>query len=355
MSKFEVEVKTIAEVIPHSNADRLTIYKAEGMAYQFISNVKYEVGDKVVFFPIDSVMPDDLIELFGLGKMLSGKKHNRVKTVKLRGSVSQGFIADVNTVSEHLGENAETAENLTEKLGITKYEPPEVPCHNGNLVSLPAGLSMYDIEGADNYPDVIQWIIDNQIRVAITEKLEGQNFSVTIDQNGEIHVNQRRFSIKEKEGGEHDFWKVARKEGIIDLVRSLKSEHGFNDLTIYGEHIGPSIQKNHYGLSNKTVRFFDMKSNGSFIDTTDVLQFLDDHDMKDSYVPILGYDVLLDEWLEGKSINEASYGKSALNDKVLREGIVIKPMKEMLPPNSKLGSRLIIKQRDPVYLEKTGH
>lgn len=355
MSKFQVEVKTISKVIKHPNADRLTIYVLNDLNYQMISNVKYEIGDQVVYFPIDSVMTPELIELFELGTMLAGKQHNRVKTVKLRGEYSQGFIADVESVAKFLKVPAAQLPlmDLTEVLGIVKWEPEPVSCKNGDLVALPPGNSMYDIEGCDNFPNVIQKIIDEKIPVMITEKLEGQNFSVTVNSEGEEWVSQRRFSIKEKEGGEHDMWEVARREKIIEFAHNIRQEEGAESVTIYGEHCGPGVQGNYYQLSNRTVFFFDMKINGKWVDATKFLEIIVRHNrFEDNTVPVLARDVLLDEWLDGKPVNEASYGKSCINKHKLREGIVIKPMTEMTVESF---GRLLIKQRDRTYLDKTGN
>ena len=356
MSKFKVEVKTISEVIRHPNADRLVIYKVDGIAYQFISNKVYQVDDQVVYFPIDSVMPPELIELFELGTMLAGKDHNRVKTVRLRKEYSQGFIADDITIAEYLKVPPTNLVlmDLTEALGVTKWEPPPTPCKNGDLVSLPPGLSMYDIEGCDNYPDLVQHLIDHKIPVTITEKLEGQNFSVTVDKEGKQYVSQRRFSIVEREeGGMHDMWEVARREGILDLAQKILEDQGADDVTIYGEHCGPGVQGNYYDLKERTVWFFDMKINGMWVSDVDLRPLLKEFDALDKLVPVLGTEVQLDEWLDGQPVNQASYGKSVINNQKLREGIVIKPSREMVAPNG-LG-RLILKQRDQTYLCKTDY
>lgn len=58
---------------------------------------------------------------------------------------------------------------------------------------------------------------------------------------------------------------------------------------------------------------------------------------------------MLKEWMKEKSIIEASNGKSQLYN-TLREGIVIKPIIESYSKD--LNGRLILKQRDPVYLSK---
>jgi len=352
MSKFAVEVKTISEVIVHPNADNLTIYKLNGLGYQMISNVKYEVGASVVFFPVDSVMPLSLIELFGLANFLTGKDKNRVKTVRLRKEVSQGFICDIQSIVDLLKVPATQLSmmDLTEALGVIKWEPEPTACTNGNLVKLPEVLSMYDIEGCDNYPDIIKMVVDQKIPVLITEKLEGQNFSVTVMKDGKEYVSQRRFSIVEKDGGQHDMWEVARREGILELVKSIRQDIDADDVTVYGEHCGPGVQGNYYMLKERTVYFFDLKINGKWVGGTDFLQIMTQKKMLTKVAPILAQNVLLEDWLAGKPVHEASNGKSVIHKDRLREGIVIRPMTEAQVPSI---GRLIIKQRDRIYLDKT--
>ena len=354
MSKFEVEVKTIDQVIQHPNADRLTIYKLNDLGYQFISNVPYDIGDKVVYFPVESVMTPELIELFGLGTMLAGKEHNRVKTVKLRKEISQGFIADVASVASHLNVDVDDMQgmDLTDALGITKYEPEPISCQNCDLVPLPDGVSKYDIEGCENYPVVVQSILDSGVSIIVTEKVEGQNFSVTVTVSGSVHVNQRNHSILEKDGGEHYLWEVARREKIIDLAKEILSDESAVSVSLYGEAHGTAIQGNYYKLSEKTVRFFDLKIDGKWTDANRLVSILRDKKLEDRMAPILGENVTLREWLGDKTIVEMSNGKSKINKDRLREGIVIRPMTES---SHGLIGRLMIKQRDPIYLDKTGN
>lgn len=374
MAQFNVTIRTISEAKKHPGADRLFIYRLHGLGYQFISNVKYNVGDRVVYFPVDSVMPPRLIEAFELGNMLSGKQHDRVKTVRLRKEISQGFVADLNSVIPLIEDEEGTKDliallqlatkgkdvseiDLAEVLGVTKYEPPPVPCQNGDLVPLPLGNSMYDIEGCDNFPQVVQWLIDQRIPVIITEKLEGQNFSVSTTAHGDEYVSQRRYSIREKEGGEHDMWEVARREKIIELANKIRNAGYGNDITLYGEHLGPGIQGNYYKLKQRTVRFFSLKFNGEWLGNEPFLETLQQFNALERSVPVIARNVLLDEWLDGRTVQQASNGKSLLSKERLREGIVICPSVELKdhPFTDVIGQHLIIKQRDPIYLDKTGH
>jgi len=70
-------------------------------------------------------------------------------------------------------------------------------------------------------------------------------------------------------------------------------------------------------------------------------------------VPTIAYDVVLRDWLAGRTIQEASNGRSLLAKDRLREGIVIVPMVEQKIQWKDLSmKRLMIKQRSPQYLAK---
>lgn len=366
MSTFAVEVRKIGTIIPHPNADRLDIATVEGMAFQFVvGKGNFVPGDHCVYFPLDSILPDPLCEGLGFAGKLSGPGKNRVKTVKLRGEASQGLAVPVPAVREFL--KADYAYwavgfDLTDELGVIKYEPEPIPCQSGNLVQLPEGQEAYDIEGCDRYPAVAQKLIEGKVRVRILEKLEGTNFSITASVDDLLWVCQRNNAIVEiAEGkGENMFWRVARKQGLLDLIKNLVAHHkgyipGLDKVILRGELIGPGIQKNIYALKDTCVGLFDMATITRTGKRTyhnwdafkeDLIRF----NALNQTAPVLAEDVFLDEWLAGRTLREASHGPSVLNPNHLREGIVITPMVEGYSED--LGGRLIIKQRDPIYLDK---
>lgn len=252
--------------------------------------------------------------------------------------------------------------DLTELLGVLKYEPEPIPCQAGNLLPLPVGQEMNDIEGCDRYPAVAQKLIEDKVRVRILEKLEGTNFSITASVDDLLWVCQRNNAIVEiTDGkGENMFWRIARKQGLIDLIKSLVAHHklyipGLDKIVLRGELIGPGIQKNIYGLKDTCVRFFDLEvitrdGRRVYHDWEGLKEDLIRFNALNQTAPVLAEDVLLDEWLAGRTLREASHGPSVLNPNQIREGIVITPMVERYSED--LGGRLIIKQRDPIYLDK---
>jgi len=353
MSTFVVNIKQIEEIKPHPNADRLELAKVIGLGYQFcIRKDAYKVGDPVVYFPVDSLLPAELADKMGIRNFLSGKSHDRVKTVKLRGQISQGLVASPETALPEWNPfqpEYPSDYDYAPDLNVKKYESPEISCKAGRLVPLPDGVSIYDIEGADNYPEVIKYLLDKP--VFITEKLEGTNASYTCNQNHKVFVNQRRYSIKPVESAEHDFYKVATDMNLFNKVQAIRTNlaetTGNPDVqvTIRGELIGAGIQKNIYKHSKRTVRFFDILVDGKYLDVNEFIDVC--HAFTLPVVPILAFDVTLREWLNGKSLQEASNEKSDLFNGINREGIVIKPMIE--ERHEEIG-RLIIKQRSPEYL-----
>ena len=217
MSFFGVTRERIGEIREHEGADRLQIAKLEGINFQFvIGKDSYKVGDEVLYFPIDSVLPLNTAKAVGLEGKLAGKNKDRVKTVRLRGEISQGVVAPLTILKNPEETNTEL---ITQELGVTKYDPPPVPCKAGKLVPLPFGMSAYDIEGAERNMDVLEQLMD--VPVVITEKLEGQNFSISWDGTTQsIHVNQRNYSIQPLEDKEHELlpedleYKIEVQEGF---------------------------------------------------------------------------------------------------------------------------------------------
>jgi hypothetical protein len=164
-------------------------------------------------------------------------------------------------------------------------------------------------------------------------------------------VGQRNHQIKPIEGATHDWWKVAEKAGHFKILKMHQEKHPGKQITIRSEVCGPGIQDNIYKLPCLTLITFDVMIDGKYLDVLDFYNFCMEYALE--HAPILGIDVTLREWLEGKTIEVASNGPSKVGQTgTLREGIVIKPMIEQY--DGVLGGRLFLKMRDPIYLDKTG-
>lgn len=347
MSKFTISVEQIDTVLPHPNADRLELASLVGMTFQFcVVKDFYKSGDKVVYFPVDSVVPENVLSLIDLEGKLSGAQKNRVKTIKLRSQISQGIVVKPNELYYYgVTDDMALGTDLTELLGVVKYEPEPVSIRDGRLVPLPQLVHKYDIEGADRYPNIIQMLMDEE--VVITEKIEGSHFSASYYADGDYAVCQRNYRILANEGALHDWHKAAQEiklqEKIITIFSICGAKHV---ITLRGELIGPGVQGNIYGLSKRRIVFFEMEVDGIPVPPLAMLGRF--YTLNLETVPVL-YTRKLRDVLEDKSVQEFSNGYTILpgSKETLREGIVIRPINEIW--DTEFG-RVLLKQRSPEYL-----
>jgi RNA ligase (TIGR02306 family) len=343
MAFFGVTVETIEKVWPHPNADRLALSKAKGLSFQFvILKDSFKEGDKILYFPIDSKLPQELVIKLGMEGKFSGAEKNIIKTLKLRNEISQGYVTSpTGIIPEDLLD--QNAQQITEFLGVTKFELEPVELKDVRLISLPSGLSDYDIEGADRNQSVIDQLMDED--VVISEKMEGENNNTAIDNDGQTYVSTRNRCLVEKEGFKNRYCNVSREFKLADILLKNASAE---TVALYYEICGPGLHCNVYKLEKDTIYLFDIKKNGRWLPFGLFEAFLQQNGLSHLMAPIV-FKGKLRDFLAGRTIQEASNGDSLVNPKVLREGIVIKPLVEQ--NHSQLG-RLIIKQRSPEYLAK---
>ncbi len=183
MSNFEVKVKQISKVEHHPNADLLDLVYIDDYVC-IVGRDNYVATDMVVYIPEAAVVPEWLLEEIGLVGKLAGKAKNRVKAMKLRGIVSLGLIypldkewAGVYTIwnggknkgTRHPQTSLFIGDDVTEFLGITKYEPPIPSSMSGEVFNAFGKTINFDIENIKKYPDVLE---DGE-EISITEKLHG--------------------------------------------------------------------------------------------------------------------------------------------------------------------------------------
>ena len=101
VSTLVVEVCEVKAVYPHPNADALEFITVKGWPVIVQKALGLKPGDRVVYFPPDTVMPPELAERLGITKYLaplpreidgSRKPGLRVRAARLRGLPSYGTI-----------------------------------------------------------------------------------------------------------------------------------------------------------------------------------------------------------------------------------------------------------------------
>lgn len=349
MSVLAVEVREIESSVKHANADRLDISRVKGLDYQFVTGrEQYAPGDLVVYFPIDTIMPANIQEIVGVVGKLSGANKNRVKTVKLRGEISQGIVAPVAPFADLIGADLREGADVTELLGCEKYEPPVISVKGARLMTLPEGVEYYDLENAERHGEALQYLLDNDVFVWVSEKLEGTNFAVVAKVGQEAIVCSRRHSLVQDGDNEPDLIKVARRDGWIALAESLLEKFNASQVVVRGELIGAGWQGNIYRMKDNRVYLFDIKVDGRYLSPVEMFGCVSPEHIQQgiNIVPTIWIGKL-SNWLDGKTLKEASNGKSLLHD-TLREGVVIKPL--LADETFDRLGRLVLKQRSPEYL-----
>ena len=345
MAFFGVTLEMLEHVWPHPGADRLDLARLAGLAFQFVvGRGQHAPGERVLYFPVDALLPPSVAERLGVAGRLAGGAKNRVKTITLRGEISQGLVGRPEALlGPDWDQRSWTPEELTAHLGVTKYEPPVSFSTAGLLHPLPDGVGVYDLDGADRFPAAVEALLDQPVYV--TEKLEGTNFAAVREPDGRLVFCQRENAIEELPGTENLYCETARRQGVPAFLEELAARFPGQRLVLRGELIGPKVQGNPYGLSHPEVRFFDLKVDQRYLPPADFVALVPEA----RRVPVLCLgERTLREWLGGRTVQQASDGESALKAGARREGLVVKPMTEQYC--EALHGRLVIKQRSPAYL-----
>lgn len=321
-------IRKIKELRPIPDADAIELAIVDGWNVVVAKNVGHKEGDLVVYCEIDSFLPIE--PEFEFLRKTSYKKMGdvegfRLKTIKLRGQVSQGLILplkDAYTIYQRTRPslNLEWFEGLevTDMLGIVKYEPP-IPAQLAGKIKgmFPSFLKKTDEERVQNLAKEYEQLrLSSEHQFYVTEKLDGSSATFYFN-DGSFGVCSRNLDLLETE--DNTFWKVAYDLKIKEKLESLN-----RNVAIQGELIGEGIQGNPYKIKGHSVRFFNVFD----IDTQEYFglpMFLAtmEHSLKLETVPILGIFQLPETIEELLKIAEE---KSVLNPDFDREGIVIRSM-----------------------------
>jgi RNA ligase (TIGR02306 family) len=278
-------------------------------------NVGHKEGDYVIYCEIDSFLPIkeefEFLRKSSYKKMSDGTEGFRLKTIKLRGQVSQGLVLPISVLPE--GRTLFEGMDVTNVLGITKYEPP-VPSNLSGQVKghFPSFLQKTDEERVQNLADVYPF--NTSLRFYVTEKLDGSSATFYF-RNGEFGVCSRNLELKETP--ENTFWKVARQLNLEEILGGIGK-----NICLQGELIGEGIQGNPYKIKGQTVKFF----NAFNIDEYRKLSFTEFSNMMNKLnletVPVLNENFNLPETIDELLL--FAEGKSLLNPNTDREGLVIR-------------------------------
>jgi hypothetical protein len=347
-------IQTIKSLAPIAKAD--AIEKAEVLGWEIVvKKGDFNVGDKIVYCEIDSILPE-----YPCFEFLRAKRF-RIRTIKLRGQISQGIVFPLSVLTDidpsFKVSKLKVGDDVTEALKIVKYDPEaalDVEEEQVKKSWLERKVSYYKWKlfgfkpiKKGNFPSDVPKTDETRVQMMgsslekragekayITEKVEGTSATFVyrksgnwlaklFGQNGMFQVCSRNrivFNSQTQRSGpdNNHLMKVAEKYNIRDGLTKLN-----RNIAIQGECIGPKIQGNIYKIPDFELRVF-------LIYDIDAQIYLPYYEMmsvcaelKLGFVPILEFDVIKNDI---KYYVELSKGKSNINPDIHREGIVIRSM-----------------------------
>lgn len=226
MERKLVSIRTVERVDPIEGADR--ICKARVMGWDVVVK-KGELGpgDPCVFFEIDSVLPEGP----AWSEFLRPRGF-RVKTVRLRGVLSQGLALPVSILD---GDVPPEGTDVRERLGVVKYEPV-LPADGTVAGPFPARVPKTDEIRLQSALGVLDELRGHDF--VITTKLDGTSTTYFVDEGGELVVCSRNWALAKTESAQ---WKIAERYRLAEVIP--------REVAVQGELVGPGIQKNRLGLT----------------------------------------------------------------------------------------------------------
>jgi len=367
MADLKVTVEKVRRVMHHPNADRLDLVTVRGWQV-IVGRDQYKEGDLCIYVPIDSVLPVDLAHDLDVAKYLKGNM--RIRTLKLRGSISQGLVFD----TDHLLTPVEDGEDLTEVLGIKKWVPKGKP---GGGMRLQQGQKMNPDKTTPYFPRYtsIDHLNNNPMAfedtdwVVVNEKRHGTNgrmgYVKIINKSLVQRLSEVVHRVKRRLGWKHCYWKAGGRylhvgshnvireyhpqdlywKAALTIQLTAKAKIPYDHVLFY-EISGPGIQKGFdYGVEEgdgfivEIIDIYDA-SRERYLSTTEVANFCYRWGLAEPPPMCAG------EWRLVKNIYESYADGKASGADHIREGVVLKNMGQ--------GRRKIFKFISPDYLIHQG-
>lgn len=289
-------IRRIADIQPIEGADAIVVATVDGWKV-VVKKDEFKVGDLALYLEIDSWVPTELAPFLSKGqepREYNGVKGERLRTIKLRGQVSQGLLLPIHTVwtkhvDFHKFPEANTWDwqsdwtddeviglDVTAILGIQKWEAPIPAQLQGQAAGMfPTSLiPKTDQERIQNCFGEIQkrakrfatekvWNAETQTLeehpVVVPEDFKEPTYEVTMKLDGssctifrwegELRVCSRNLELKiNEENKDNTFVAMALK-----YADSIPDGFAFQ-----GEIWGESIQGNKEGIRGQRFSVFDI-------------------------------------------------------------------------------------------------
>ena len=289
---------------------------------------EYTAGDLAVYCEIDSFIPTAIAPFLtkpeNYPKVFEGVEGERLRTMKLRGQLSQGLLLPLSTVYSlppTTGVDI-VGTDVSDPLGIVKYEAPIPAALAGEVKGMfPTVIPKTDQERVQNLKyELSEWLANDELHWEVTEKLEGSSMTVyCID--GVVGVCSRNLDLKRFE--ENSLWRAAIKYDFETFMPKLN-----RNIAVQGELVGNGVQGNIYQMRNQDFLVYDIYDidAGRYFTPAERKAFVAEHKL--NHCPVLAFSARLTDTLGLTNMEQVlkfAEGKSVMGlIGCEREGLVFK-------------------------------
>lgn len=276
-------VREISNLLPIAGADFIELAQVDGWQC-IVKKGDFEEGGYGVFFEIDSALDArderyDFLRKSNTKKlMVDGveKEVIRIRSMKMKGVLSQGLLLPLATFQEELDSFSDMMPwdlysfnvDLTKVLGVHKYEKP-----------LPAGNTRSG-KPSGNFPSFIRKTDQERVQNIFNKLDAGESYAATLkmhgssatlayvtedvyknpsfevdDAGGHFYVCSRNWALKEEE--DCIWWKGAVNSNLLWKIKDHHIVTGEN-LAIQGELCGPGINGTHEKFDDYRIMVFSI-------------------------------------------------------------------------------------------------
>lgn len=269
MGRKLASVQKVKAIRPIEGADRIEVVQV--LNWDCVaSKGQYHVGDLVIYFEIDSLLPDIPAFEF-LKKSAWSQKLNKYKisTHKFRKQISQGLIMPITQLREIYNEingtsissiDYDEGDDLTALLKIEKYEPPVSNGPLGEIINHEWYVPKTDEERIQVCAENVlpEYIKREQNEWYASIKLDGTSCTAGLFDDAFL-IGGRTQWYKD----ENMYTTTVKKYGDLEAkAREYLDATGVY-VVFQGELCGPGIQSNRLGLKEKEWFIFNV-----FVSTT---------------------------------------------------------------------------------------
>lgn len=355
----------IATSDPIPDSDKLSVVTMEGKAWRIVTGRdEFHPGDIAVYFEIDSALPvDDERYSFLHERCLRTwrdkrgreiwKQAVRIRTIKLRGVISQGLVMPIASFPElankAIGEDAtdilrvehydEICAEMQERLDASKQASPGKQAGN-----FPAAVPKTDEERIQNladWPSKLKGILWE-----VTEKKDGSSctfcYFPSIDPEDPFAVCSRNFRLKREDIEDSAWWQMAIKYNVESKLKMVYETTG-RELALQGEVIGPGMNGNRDNLPEREFRVFRIWNIGQqqYMPSSERVELC--FQLGIPHVPVLN--PAMDVFTELPTVDDVlSFAEGLTDNGNEREGLVFKEADSTSPRSFKaVSNRYLLK------------